>query len=307
MDFGLVVKNRRQELNMETVTLEKISGINHGTISRVENGRVNVLMRTAIILCKALKLDPIDIFDLTLKVNITTFTPPNKSKQYLDNSDINRLFALFADYPLGTLDKIMAITTKYTSAEIRDIFHMSEYWIKRAIDPRGDNLADLLKIIQNVPYPKKFENALILRINDSGGAISLLDFGHFVRNVRKGLSFSLMDVQEKSGLSDSSLSKLENSNYHWIKLSDILILDKVLKVKGDLLRLIWNVVEFKQKVTESKLRLELLPQDKIILTHIISVYRWIELQADGSDTRWLAEIRSLLPKQEESKHVHYSN
>jgi transcriptional regulator with XRE-family HTH domain len=74
-----------------------------------------------------------------------------------------------------------------------------------------------------------------------GGAISLLDFRHFLKNIRKERSLSLMEVQEKSEISDSTLSNLENAYNLKVKLSEIITLEKILKSNGDLFRLFWNI------------------------------------------------------------------
>jgi transcriptional regulator with XRE-family HTH domain len=293
MEFGLLVRSRRQELGMDARHLEKISGINHGTISRIENGHVHPLIETAIPLINALKIDPSDIIDPEKKKNLQLLSPSHKSKEYLNISDLNSLFLLFSRKPVSTLDKMMTLAEKYSSSDLRTNFHLGEYWKKRMPGRDGDQIAELLEIIKNIEYPKKFENIRIMRIYNSGGVISLLDFGQYVRNARKELSYSLVEVQNKSGLSDSSLCNLENAYYQWIKLSDILVLEKVLKAKGDFFQLIWNVCEFKERTIDGKIRSGLLPQERILLNFIICIYRWLQLQDNSMSSQWLNSLRLL--------------
>ncbi len=294
MEFGLLVRNRRQELGMETRVLEKKSGINHGTISRIENGQVHILVITAIQLCKALSLDPIEIIDPERKNERTLLIPHTKSKAYLHNSDLNSLSQLFSIKPLSILDKLIEITGKFSTSDTQAEFCVDEYWKKRAMDQKNDRLSGLLEILQAVKYPKKTDNALIMNINMSGGVISLLDFGHFMRNIRKGRSLTLAEVQELSRLSDSTLCNFERGNIQRVKLSDILILDKVLKAKGDLFHLIWDVCEFQQRVVDDKFLCGWSINERIVRNYAICVYRWLQFHADGSDEKWLSGLRKMV-------------
>jgi transcriptional regulator with XRE-family HTH domain len=292
MEFRLLVSNRRHELGMETRVLEKKSGINHGTISRIENGHGHTLVGTAIHLCNALKMDPTEIIDPAHKKNLNILNPSQKSKDYLNTSDLHSLLSIFSKKPLSTLDKLMDLVAEFSTPETKPNFHLDEYWRKRSPGKDGDRITDLFDTFQLIQYPKKLENTVIMEILTSGGAISLLDFGHYVRNVRKGLSLSLLEVQELSGLSDSSLCNLENAFSQRIKLSDILILEKVLKAKGEFFQLIWNVCEYKARAIDDGFISGWSPQERILVNCIIRIYRWLQLQDNSMDAKWLLELRS---------------
>lgn len=60
--FGERVKMLRESTNMSQTELASLCDLEKTSISRIENGRTNVTLKTCVILSKALGVDLIDLF-----------------------------------------------------------------------------------------------------------------------------------------------------------------------------------------------------------------------------------------------------
>jgi transcriptional regulator with XRE-family HTH domain len=294
MEVGVLIRNRRKELGLDLRGLENKSGINHGTISRLENGKVQIFVETAIQLFEVLDLDPSKIIDPDGKGNIRIPSSIHTSKEYLNTSDLNNLIRVFQYKPLSILDKLIDLTEEFSTSETQSVFPLEAYRKIRSSHRYSNPIPELVNTLMELDYPIKLENSLIIRINNSGGVVSFLDFGHFLKNVRKELSLSLMEVQEKSGISDSTLCNLENAYYQKVKLSEILTLEKIFKSNGDLLRIIWNVHELKPRSEDNKSSAGWSPQERILLKYIISLYRWLQTNDYSIELKWLYNFRAII-------------
>ncbi len=62
--FGLHLKNKREELSLSQLDLASRMNVEKTAISRIENGRTNITLVTAIKISKALDIDLKELFDL---------------------------------------------------------------------------------------------------------------------------------------------------------------------------------------------------------------------------------------------------
>jgi transcriptional regulator with XRE-family HTH domain len=62
MDFGHVVQQRRKELGFDLRTMAAQTGIDPTTISRIENGRAQATLSTAVQLCERTGISLTDLF-----------------------------------------------------------------------------------------------------------------------------------------------------------------------------------------------------------------------------------------------------
>jgi transcriptional regulator with XRE-family HTH domain len=293
MEVGLLIRNRRQALDMDLRGLEKKSGINHGTISRLENGKVHIFMETAIQLLNVLKMDPVEIIDPERKRNIKIASSIHPSKEYLNTADLLNLLNVFQNRPFSTLDNLIDLTEELSSGNKNCVLVLKEYRNIRSSHKESSLLPELTNTLMEQEYPIDFENTNIIKINNLGGAVSLLDFGHFLKNIRKVRSLSLLEVQERSGISDSTLSNLENANNVKVKLSEILTLEKILKSNGDLFRLIWNAFEFKPRYEDNSLSSRWSTEERSVINYIFSFYRWLQTNEKSIASKWLYKLRTI--------------
>jgi transcriptional regulator with XRE-family HTH domain len=291
MEFSQLLRQRRQALGMDTRMLALASGIDHGTISRIENGHVHPLVETAIRLCKALQIDPTDLMDNKITKGAILQTPPSQSTTYLNCSDLYGLSSLFIIRPLYVLDKIIELTGKFLLPNQKVLLHQEYSYFKRTPEAVGDRTNALLDYLQANYLPNELNNTLLIKIHNAGGAISFPDFGIFTRNIRKGKSLTLIDIEEMSGLSDSTISNLEHGNIQRIKVSDILLLEKVYDAQGDLFHLIWNAGELRERSVKVKTKYGWSPQERILFYYMICAYRYLQSQNNSSEKQWLSSLR----------------
>lgn len=58
------VRRLRLARNLTQVQLAELAGVNQATISKAERGELNITMETIVLLAKALKVEPVQLFDL---------------------------------------------------------------------------------------------------------------------------------------------------------------------------------------------------------------------------------------------------
>lgn len=62
--FGLRIKTLRESKNMSQTELASLCDLEKTSISRIENGRTNITLKTSVILSKALDVKLNDLFDI---------------------------------------------------------------------------------------------------------------------------------------------------------------------------------------------------------------------------------------------------
>lgn len=68
--LGERVKMLRESINMSQTELASLCDLEKTSISRIENGRTNVTLKTCVILSKALDVKLIDLFDISGKMGV---------------------------------------------------------------------------------------------------------------------------------------------------------------------------------------------------------------------------------------------
>lgn len=68
--LGERVKMLRESINMSQTELASLCDLEKTSISRIENGRTNVTLKTCVILSKALGVKLVDLFDISGETGI---------------------------------------------------------------------------------------------------------------------------------------------------------------------------------------------------------------------------------------------
>ena len=64
LQFGLKIKALREARDMSQTELASLCDLEKTSISRIENGRTNITLKTSVILSKALDVKLIDLFNI---------------------------------------------------------------------------------------------------------------------------------------------------------------------------------------------------------------------------------------------------
>jgi transcriptional regulator with XRE-family HTH domain len=294
MEFGEIVRQRRQERNWNIRKLGIKSSVSGGAISKIENGHSQILVETTIRLSKSLKIKPSEFIPISNIENLNLrLSDQSGSQKYLSLQDLQGISILVAIRPITTLDRIIDISMKYFPSEEKIPPLFTDYIQIRKTKSNEELFDSLIVIINNSEYPDNLSTTIILDANYHGGAITLKDIGFFIRGIRKSHSMSLFDLQDACGIPDSTLSNIENAVYKKIKLEDVIILDKALKTNGEIISLFWNTFEFHAPTSDRKIPSRWTDQEIGIHWFIVSIYRWLQAQNIESASQWIDEIRSL--------------
>ena len=64
LQFGLKIKALRESKNMSQTELASLCDLEKTSISRIENGRTNITLKTSVILSKALEVKISDLYNI---------------------------------------------------------------------------------------------------------------------------------------------------------------------------------------------------------------------------------------------------
>lgn len=292
MQFGELVRLRRQERRWNIRKLEAKSLVNRGAISRIESGKSQALVETTIRLSKTLNIRPIEFIQKIETENIFLHsTYPPKSSKYLSYLDLQELINCINIRPITIIDRIIEISKKYLSLDGQNSLQFSEYYEMRSNNGNEDIKQTIMGINKEIEYPNNLTIKTIIMVNNHGGAITLKDIGFYIRSTRRNRSMSLTDLQDICKIPDSTLCNIENAVYKKIKLDDVIILDKALKAKGELIGLFWNTFEFHPPIPEGGVSREWANLEIALSKFIVGIYRWLQSQDEASAAQWLNTIR----------------
>jgi hypothetical protein len=167
---------------------------------------------------------------------------------------------------------------------------------------------DIEKLLQDsrlyqfkVHYPEAMTAEALWQIYLRAGALSLVDIGIYLRQVRRTKRVTLSGLETKGSLSASVLSRLEAGALERVKLVDVLAFDERLGQEGKLVAMYWRACILLDMVAQvhkpeqqaDKNRIAFLDQrehDLRVIELFLTICRWFSCQY-GSDHTWLKEFR----------------
>src|SRR5260221_3653175 len=293
IDFGAWLRGARSDHGLDLKGLAFVSGIDIGTLSRIENDRVSPMLVTAIKICGGLA---VSAKQLISELGIGK-APGGESLGFESDSTsvvlnpsekaVDTFISRYESYPAETLDRICQ-AYENLSAFLNQT--LPEYLIRAArsiplllvVQPSFLNI-DLLR-------PPELTLEMILQTNRAGNFISIADAGFVLHKRRAKLGFlSLRKSTElKALMSVSMLSRIERGQIDRIKLVDAIALDEVFGESHDLFELYWRATQLQDKYAE----MVMLPgcrsdRCEIKTYDLINIYVMLErwLQINGSPTQ----------------------
>jgi transcriptional regulator with XRE-family HTH domain len=100
------------------------------------------------------------------------------------------------------------------------------------------------------PLMGNFELSDILR---SGGVISLLDAGQYLKNFRQQKQKTLINLQDSLDISRNVLSRIEYGDMERVRVSEIAMVDQLLEAEGRILTMFWAAFEYNTGIEAARL------------------------------------------------------
>lgn len=287
MDFGeWIGRHRRETLNIDMRTAAERTGVDLGTISRVENGRTQPTLATVIRLCEGYDLALADMIAALVGAEVAqTLTPPDRP----DNSVLSVADAVAFARGFGPA------RAAWLAAQLNTIGRTQAQAAREPNPPPVVPEAIPLLLARSevfqvtLAYPGGLAAESLRWTYAMGGLLLFVDVGAYVRAARQ------LSGQTLHALGSATvLSRIETGTMERIKLGDVLALDAALTPDDHAVAgMFWragralDALAFPVLVTAHRL----VPARDIAEILVLS-YRWA--QALGLDeSAWLAGLRGL--------------
>lgn len=250
------LKRIRIEKGLTLVELATRSGLTHGHLSRLETGRSQLTLLTAVRIMDVLDLSWTTLFtegfikkdlpipDLYRSQDVEFFSFP-----CLNFNDIDP----FAESQLLSTGKTSLIVIELLKIFIKnckpnleptkvEMLATSAYPFLDSSDGDVFDFSEEVSDIQ-LHYPENFAPEKLRKIYLAGGILILADLGTYIRHLREIKGLSLRQLGSLVQLSHPALRDLETKMSDKIKLNDLIQLDNALELDGELIVFAWRTAE----------------------------------------------------------------
>lgn len=303
MDFGAWVQTMREKREMDIRAFAHLVRVHASTISRIEQARSQVTLWTAVRICEGVEATPADLL-AALQGKRPAWATGYQIGRAAEVVTINDLEALLfflkhhwkegCLWLTSLLNRIAASTEEGQAASGET---------GMLIVPE-----DIEKLLQDsrlyqfkVHYPEDMKAETLWKIYLQGGALSLVDIGMYIRQVRRTKRVTFSGLEETGSLSASVLSRLETGALERVKLHDVLMLDEQLEQEGKLVAMYWRACTLMERIAqayqpEKRSGVEIpvsqdrREQDVKVVELFLTICRWLSC-LHGADNSWVKEFR----------------
>jgi transcriptional regulator with XRE-family HTH domain len=295
LEFGQWIQALRigQELDLRTLATQ--SGVDIGTISRLENGKTKATLLTALRLCRALQATGPDLY-LAVSGKPSSVREPtdNKAATAPVQADIEQLLALYRACP--------SVEQSWLADLLYQVF--SRLCVERLAPPDSAEPyfgpADVRKLLFDSPlyrfelrYPQAFSASDIVSLTRGGGVVTQVDIGEYLARLRREKEMTQMHFNLLTKLPQTHISSLEAGAVERVKLADVLSVDVQLGQEGIVFALYWSAYTLVDWLMISQEKL--VEQSLQLATLFLTMCRWLSVYHQNS--LWLSHLRETQPGQ----------
>jgi transcriptional regulator with XRE-family HTH domain len=247
---------KRKQKGLTLTGLAQITGLTHATLSRIETQNLQLTLFSAVRIMHALDLPWTELF---IQGFIKQDLPIPEIYQTPNQLGLDFPCLLFGD--IDVLDTSGLLRRGLAPAVVKQLLSL---FIKKYDRSLGNEKIDLLAANfysflhspdsndglarQSLPdldfrYPQDFPPESLRNIYLSGGVLTLLDLGRYVRYVREMNKMSQGKVAAQIELSRPALGYFETNPGDKIKIEDLIHLDNALELNGELVVFAWRTAE----------------------------------------------------------------
>jgi len=256
---------KRKQRGLTLTGLAQISGLTHATLSRLETQNLQLTLFSAVRIMYALELPWTELFTQGF-VKQGLSIPEIYRTQDQPGSDFPCL--LFGD--IDALETSGVLRRGLAPAVVRQLLSL---FIEKYDPSLGNEKTGLLATNfysflhspdsndglarESLPdvdfrYPQDFPSESLRNIYLSGGALTLLDLGRYVRNLRETKKMSQAQVAALVELSRPALGYFETNPGDKVKFDDLINLDNALGLNGEFVVFAWRTAELYLGVYRTK-------------------------------------------------------
>lgn len=253
IELGQWLQQERVKQGIDLRTLSELTGIDIGTISRVENSRTQATLATGVRLCEGLGVTPSSLLEaLGRKSSVDLDSADASGCEAIPTlSDVQAFLKYIGtDWHAGCLllaDMLNMIASIQLRSGVTGNREMPHLFVPEDVDKF---LIDLPLYRFELVYPPHLRADDIWRVYRCGKWLSITDVGISIRRLRSEKHVPLIQMQHAVKISDSVLARLEEGVLERIKLNDVLMLDEYLEQDGKVLAMYWKAYQLDRTMTQ---------------------------------------------------------
>jgi len=308
MEFKDWLREIRKLRGMTLVDLQAKTGLSHAQLSRLETGKSELTLFSAVRILHALNLSWSSLYsEGMIEGNIKALVPytdlgaKSSNLQCVNFNDVDAL----ADSGLIQTGKASEIIVglirlflhKFDIHLDKNEFEhlsISLYAYIGDINITSDGLPNALKRI-SFSYPMELDPKKLRGIYLDGGILIMQDLSFYIKQLRKSKKLSLRGQAKAIDITHPALKALETRMNEKVKLMDIVNLDKNLDLNGELVLFSWRTAELYLGTTKNVSRMTMVAQPRqsgeIHVIEKLVVLSRLFLYYFPDDFEWLKWLR----------------
>jgi transcriptional regulator with XRE-family HTH domain len=240
MDFSSWLLHAQKTRELDIKGLERITGVDKATLSRIENKKSEPTLLTAVRICSGMGVTLEELAEALLHIKITRPEHPGSvgilnGGDFLTLQDIEALTnSFFLNQERWSQTFVSSFNDIYIPGSKRDSHRI---FVPQDITKL---LVDTSLHKFDLQYPPELDPKLILEMYLSGGLITINDVGLYLKGIRNQQNIRLGTLEKLVNISDTVLSRLEAGVLERIKITDVIRLDENLDQQGKFFALYWH-------------------------------------------------------------------
>lgn len=252
--LGTWIRSVRLEKGLEIKDLSYESGLTSAQISRIETLNSDVTVNSIVRIAYGLN---IELKDVLAELEIRAFFPrlldtgqQDKSSDIVTIQDVEAFLRFYRSEPRRAKDELIsAYHVIRENNQDQQEAKISEF---DTADIIWEATQALSKKYLPIPYPKGMKEETIEEIYRTGGVITIRDLAAYVMACRRSSGQSLRKLAEYTDVSYNAIARLERGELERISFTEIISLDKALKLDGRLIAICWAAGEFQTGIIRKK-------------------------------------------------------
>lgn len=238
--FGNWLRDVRQQRQISGKDLAQQTGIDASTISRLERGKTDPTLSTAVRLCRGMNIGSTDVYQALRNTHSSALLPSGEVEN-LDSvvtiQDVEDFVSLHRNDAQSSESILKWLLEQILALQESDM-------------PKSERLLKQ-DTIYALPYPANIDPNAILEIYHQQGVLIAADVGTYLKHLRRSLDITLVelaDILGERGPSQGALSRLENGLIENTTITEVIALDEVLHSNGIVFGMFWVVGELQSHI-----------------------------------------------------------
>ncbi|NWJ94197.1 MAG: helix-turn-helix transcriptional regulator [Chloroflexi bacterium] len=302
MDFGDWVKKVREERSLDLRSMEKLTGVDKSTISRIENKNTEATIFTVMPICFGLGFTISEVVK-TLSGKNFPFLAQTESPGVLRGGSVLTLqdvkdlldsdLSKFKQSYVNLLNEVFSLQMGKNNQMFQNVKLFTSEDIDKLL------LIDSPLYDFELKYPPELEPKLILEIYNYKGLLTPKDVGLYIKGIRHESKIALQNLEKSGKISDTILSRLETGLVERVKISEVLQIDGILGQEGIILALYGEASQFNEEFILKNVRSfgyssssdTKNPRNFKMVNSIVSTIRWLQYLNPKDTNYWIELVK----------------